>query len=90
MAVLTVVAGAARTADNRVLLAAEAPSLVLNLHFTSSDALSPDSLRALMAEAESIWKQGYVRLNWLRESTEAEDGATLRVLVMARPVSQTT
>jgi hypothetical protein len=43
-----------------------------------------------MAEAESIWKQGYVRLKWLRESTEAEDGATLRVLVMARPVSQTT
>jgi hypothetical protein len=38
-----------------------------------------------MTEAESIWKAGHVRLKWLRESTEAVEGATLRVLVMARP-----
>jgi hypothetical protein len=75
---------------NSVLLAEEAPSLVLNLHFTSSDALSVDSRRALMAEAESIWKLGHVRLKWLRDTTEADEGVTLRVLVVARPVPQAT
>lgn len=87
VALLSIVAGAnGRTPDSSVLLAAETPSLVLNLHFTSSDSLSVASRRALMAEAESIWKLGHVRLNWLRESTEAEPGAMLRVLVLARPV----
>ena len=87
VALLSIVAGAnGRTPDSSVLLASETPSLVLNLHFTSSDSLSLASRRALMAEAESIWKLGHVRLNWLRESTEAEPGATLRVLVLARPV----
>ena len=87
VALLSIVAGeTGRTPDSSVLLASETPSLVLNLHFTSSDSLSLASRRALMAEAESIWKLGHVRLNWLRESTEAEPGATLRVLVLARPV----
>jgi hypothetical protein len=87
VALLSMVAGATgRTPDSPVLLASEAPSLVLNLHFTSSDSLSIASRQALMTEAESIWKLGHVRLKWLRESTEAEEGATLRVLVLARPV----
>ena len=87
VALLSIVAGAtSRTPDSSVLLASESPSLVLNLHFTSSDSLSIASRRALMAEAESIWKRGHVRLKWLRESTEADEGVTLRVLVVARPV----
>ncbi len=87
VALLSIVAGATgRTPDSPVLLASDPPNLVLNLHFTSSDSLSLASRRALMAEAESIWKLGHVRLNWLRESTEAERGLTLRVLVLARPV----
>jgi hypothetical protein len=87
VALLSIVAGATgQTPDGSVLLASETPSLVLNLHFTSSDALSIASRRALMAEAESIWRLGHVRLKWLRESTEAEEGVTLRVLVVARPV----
>lgn len=90
VAALTVIAAATGTPDARVLLASDVPGLVLNLHFTTSDSLSIASRQALMAEAESIWKQGHVRLNWLRESTEAAEGATLRVLVMARPVPRTT
>jgi len=87
VALLSFVACATRgTPDSPVLIASEHPSLVLNLHFTSSDSLSIASRRALMAEAESIWKAGHVRLKWLRESTEAGDGVTLRVLVVARPV----
>lgn len=87
VALLALVAGVAgRTPGSPVLLASEVPSLVLNLHFTSSDSLSLASRQALMAEAESIWKPGHVRLKWLRESTEAEEGAILRVLVVARPV----
>jgi hypothetical protein len=39
-----------------------------------------------MAEAESIWRLGHVRLKWLRESTEADEGDILRVLVVAKPV----
>ena len=84
---VSIVAGAtSRTPDSSVLLASDDPNLILNLHFTSSDSLSIASRRVLMAEAESIWKRVHVRLNWLRESTEAEDGPTLRVLVVARPV----
>jgi hypothetical protein len=81
--------GTIDTPDTRVLLASEPSSLTLNLHFTSSDALPGESRRALMAEAESIWKVEHIRLNWLRESTVAEDGPTLRVLVVARPVPRT-
>jgi hypothetical protein len=42
-----------------------------------------------MAEAESIWKQGHVRLKWVRDITEADEGDVLRVLVLARPVPRT-
>ena len=87
VALLSIVAGATgRTPDSAVLIASEAPSLVLNLYFTSSDSLAVASRRVLMAEADSIWKLGHVRLNWLRESTQAEEGPSLRVLVVARPV----
>jgi hypothetical protein len=90
VALLSIVAGATgRTPDIAVLHANEAPALVLNLHFTASDSLPIVSRRALMAEAESIWKNGHVRLKWLRDSTEADEGVTLRVLVVARPVPKT-
>jgi hypothetical protein len=90
VALLSIVAGATgRPPDSAVLLASEAPALVLNLHFTSTDSLPIASRRALMAEAESIWKNGHVRLKWLRESTEADEGDILRVLVVARPVPRT-
>ena len=90
LALLSIVAGATgRAPDSAVLLASEQPSLVLNLHFTASDSLPIASRQALMAEAESIWKNGHVRLKWLRESTEADEGDILRVLVVARPVPKT-
>ena len=87
VALLSIVAGATgRTPDNAVLMASEAPNLVLNLYFTSSDSLSVASRQVLMTEADSIWKLGHVRLKWLRESAEAKEGPNLRVLVVARPV----
>jgi hypothetical protein len=90
VALLSIVAGATgRPPNSAVLLASEAPALILNLHFTSTDSLPIASRRALMAEAESIWKNGHVRLKWLRESTEADEGDILRVLVVARPVPRT-
>jgi hypothetical protein len=90
VALLSIVAGATgRGRDTAVLLASEVPALTLNLHFTSSDSLPVVSRRALMVEAESIWKPGHVRLKWLRESTEAAEGDILRVLVVAKPVPRT-
>lgn len=86
VALWSIVAGATgRAPDSAVLLASEQPSLVLNLHFTASDSLPIVSRRVLMAEAESIWKLAHVRLKWLRESTEADGGDILRVLVVAKP-----
>jgi len=87
MAALLAVTGAVSGTPEPVLLASEPPSLVLNLHFIATDGLSAASRSALMSEAESIWKVGHIRLKWLRESTEPEEGATLRVLVVARPVA---
>ena len=88
VAVLSIVSGAVGKApDNPVLLASESPSLVLNLHYTSPDRISAASQRAMMAETDSIWKLGHVRLRWVRESAESDQGATLRVLVLARPVA---
>jgi len=87
VALLSMFAGATGRAPNGgVLLASEAPALVLNLRFTTSDSLPVTSRRALMAEAESIWKLGHVRLRWLREGTKADEGDVLPVLVVARPV----
>jgi hypothetical protein len=90
VAASSIVMGLTGRPGKTVLLASDSPSLVLNLHFTSSDALSIESRRALMVEAESIWQAGHVRLKWLRESTEAADGAVLRVLVLARPLPKST
>ena len=88
IAALSIITGVViSTPDAGVALASDSPDLVLNLHFTSTDGLPAESRRALMAEAESIWKLGHIRLKWLRESTEADEGDTLRVLVMARPVA---
>ena len=72
------------------LLAAGPPQLVLNLHFTAYDTLPTASQRALIAEAESIWTSGHVRLKWLGESTEAEPGPVLRVVVVASPAPRAT
>jgi hypothetical protein len=91
VSLLSIVAGATCvTPDSPVLIASESPTLVLNLHFTSPDSLPFVSRRSLIAETESIWKLAHVRLKWLRESTEADEAATLRVLVMARPVMSAT
>ena len=76
-----------RSPDAPVLLASESRAFALNLHFTSFATLSAGSRAALMTEAESIWKAGHVRLKWLRESTEADEGPILRVVVLARPAS---
>lgn len=84
---LSIFAGASgRAPETSVLRAAEQPGLVLNLYLTSTVSLPGVSRRALMTETESIWKPGHVRVKWLREGTEADEGTTLRVMVIARPV----
>jgi hypothetical protein len=86
---LGIVAGTCgRSADGSRLHASGPAGLTVNLYLTSSDQLSASSRGALIAETESIWAPGHVRLKWLRESTIADEGITLRVLVVARPVAQ--
>jgi hypothetical protein len=84
-----IVVGVVKTSDTRVLTAAEPPSLssVLNLRLTVTKGLPQLSTRGLMAEAQSIWQQGRVRLHWLKGSAEPGPGATLRVLVTPRAVA---
>jgi hypothetical protein len=84
-----VVVGVGETSDTRMLIAAGAPSpsAFLNLRLTVSDGLPHLTTRGLMAETETIWRQGHVRLRWLTGSAEPGPGATLRVLVTPRAVA---
>jgi hypothetical protein len=76
--------GAGWTPDAGVLRAA-AESLTLNLRLTAADNLPPSSKRVLIAEAQAIWRQEGIRLQWLA-GAEARAGETLRVLVMPNTV----
>jgi hypothetical protein len=65
-------------------LASERPYLLLNVRMTEVNALSGAARLALRAEAESIWREGHIRLRWIRRDAEADGGALLRVLVIPR------
>jgi hypothetical protein len=84
-----IVVGVDKTSDTTVLVASAIPlpSSFLNLRLTVSEGLPQLSRRGLIAEAESIWKQGHVRLRWLAGSAEPGPGATLRVLVTPRAIA---
>lgn len=63
------------------------PAPVLNLRLTVSSELSGVSRMALITEAESIWRDGHVRLRWLEGSESPASGPSLRVLVTPRAVT---
>jgi hypothetical protein len=60
---------------------------VLNLRLTTSSDLSRVSQRALVNEAEAIWRDANVRLHWITGNTGAETERALRILVTRRAVS---
>ena len=67
------------------LPSASAP--VLNLRLTVSNELPGLSQKGLVAETESIWREGHVQLRWLAGSAGPSSGLTLRVLVTPRAVA---
>jgi hypothetical protein len=71
-------------------LAAERPFLLLNVRMTEVNVLSSAARVALREEAESIWKEGHIRLRWIRRDAEADGGALLRVLVIPRATEVST
>ena len=88
LAVLVLIMGGiARTPDDGVLRAAVDPAIALNLRLTAADSLPASSKRALISEADSIWKHARIRLKWLSGGAAAADGLTLRVLVMPQTVA---
>lgn len=60
---------------------------VLNLRLTTSSELSGVSQRALVNEAEAIWRDANVRLRWITDPAGVESGRPLRILVTRRSVS---
>lgn len=84
-----IVIGVGTTPKDTVLAAAErpGPASILNLRLTVAAGLPDISTRGLIAEAESIWQRGHVRLRWLIGSAAPGPDATLRVLVTQRVVA---
>jgi hypothetical protein len=74
------------TMQSAPALLASAPQLVLNLRMTTTQPLPLGTRAALMAETETIWKDGHIRLRWVDEGTETDPAPGLRVVVMARAV----
>ena len=66
---------------------AEFPT-VLSVRFTTSNELSDVSQRALINEAESIWRDAHVQLRWIRDNSTDED-RPLRIVVARRVVAAT-
>ena len=89
VALVAIVAGAFQRDTGASVLAAStaAPAFVLNLRLTTTQALPPASLAALMAESSAIWRDGRIQLRWLPAGSGQPGGtpaASLPVVVMAR------
>ena len=61
---------------------------VLSVRFTTSNELSDVSQRALINEAESIWRDAHVQLRWIRDNSTDED-RPLRIVVARRVAAVT-
>lgn len=70
-------------ADRSVI---HAEGATLNLRLTVSTELPGVSRKALINEAESIWRDARVQLRWLGGSAGPESGPALRILVTNRAV----
>jgi hypothetical protein len=87
-----VVVGVAQTSPRAVAddgVPAVDATPVLNLRLTVSSELPGVSRKALIAETESIWREGHVKLRWLQGSANPQSGSSLRVLVTPRAVTST-
>jgi hypothetical protein len=60
----------------------------LSVRFTTSNELSEISQRALINEAQSIWRDAHVELRWIRDNRTDTD-RPLRIVVARREVSPT-
>jgi hypothetical protein len=85
-ALLAVFAGALQPALHRTALASSPTPLILDLQLTATRELAPLARLALIAEAQSIWDEAYVRLRWVDRYAEAAGRPFLRVIVMPRGV----
>jgi hypothetical protein len=83
---LAVFAGVLRPSSDTVVHASSPSPLTLNVLLTATRELPPLTRLALIAEAESIWEEGFVRLRWVDRQVEADGGVFLRVIVMPRGV----
>jgi hypothetical protein len=83
-AFLSVSVAALQSAPHRVAFASSPPPLILDLQLTATRELAPLTRLALIAEAESIWDEAYVRLRWFDRYAEADGRPFLRVIVMPR------
>jgi hypothetical protein len=68
--------------ETALVASSVAPGRELALQLTSTQALPPRSVSALMTEATSIWKESRVALHWLSTGAETRPDV-LRVLVKA-------
>jgi hypothetical protein len=78
---------AGRTAPSATGLDASADAPALRLRLTVADGLPAAAKQALVAEAESIWRDGRVRLVWLGGGPAPPAGRSLRALVTPRAVA---
>jgi hypothetical protein len=83
---LAAFAGALQSLSGAVVHASSPSPLVLNLQLTATRDLPSLTRLALLAEAQSIWDEGYVRLRLVEGPVDADSGAFLRVVVMPRGV----
>jgi hypothetical protein len=80
-AALAVSAGVEARPKGADATVAPPPPLVLHIRLETADPLPMLARIELMREATSIWRDGRVRLNWLKSAAEPNPRATLRVLV---------
>ena len=62
------------------------PTAILKLRLAISNELPGVSRKALVNEAESIWRDAGVQLRWLGGDTSSETGPVLKILVTYRAV----
>ena len=82
--------GTGQTTSTASLNPATLPDFpVLNLRLTVSKELPNLSRTALVREADTIWREGHLRLRWLAGDANPDTGMTLRVVVTARAAAST-
>jgi hypothetical protein len=87
LVVIAIVLGVCETVPRAADTPVAGPGTVVNLRLTTSSELSGVSQRALVNEAEAIWRDANVRLRWVTDNMSPEQERPLRILVIRRVVS---